>query len=186
MNRYLRARIRTTVWEAQRIRRLTQRRSYTQGSFGMTAEKGTDLKGKRLFRPWWITIESLANVKGMNVILHGPRPVPINRWTVLPYYSRWLSICFCVTLVPLLSIKSKVPNVIQYCPHVDLRLYDKKYMYDNVIVHIVSYVLYASFVVNNHIFMYEEFMKVCPSCPSSEDHYRLREMMFRRTKGVNI
>jgi hypothetical protein len=45
----------------------------------MTAEKGTDLKGKRLFRPRWITIESLANVKGMGVILHGLCPVPINR-----------------------------------------------------------------------------------------------------------
>jgi hypothetical protein len=50
-----------------------------QGTFGMIAEKGTDLKGKRLFRPRWITIESLANVKGMCVILHGLRPVPINR-----------------------------------------------------------------------------------------------------------
>jgi hypothetical protein len=28
------------------------------------AEKETDLKGKRLFRPRWITIELLANVKG--------------------------------------------------------------------------------------------------------------------------
>jgi hypothetical protein len=45
----------------------------------MIAEKGTDLKGKRLFRPRWIIIESLANVKGMGVILHGLRPVPINR-----------------------------------------------------------------------------------------------------------
>jgi hypothetical protein len=45
----------------------------------MTAEKGTNLKGKRTFRPRWITIESLANVKGMGVILHGLRPVPINR-----------------------------------------------------------------------------------------------------------
>jgi hypothetical protein len=45
----------------------------------MTAEKGTDLKGKRTFRPRWITIESLANVKGMSVILHGMCPVPINR-----------------------------------------------------------------------------------------------------------
>jgi hypothetical protein len=43
------------------------------------AERGTDLKGKRLLRPQWITIESLANVKGMSVILHGLRPVPINR-----------------------------------------------------------------------------------------------------------
>jgi hypothetical protein len=45
----------------------------------MTAEKGIDLKGKRPFIPRWITIESLANVKGMGVILHGLRPVPINR-----------------------------------------------------------------------------------------------------------
>jgi hypothetical protein len=43
------------------------------------AGKGTDLKGKRLFRPRWITIELLANVKGINVILHGLRLVPINR-----------------------------------------------------------------------------------------------------------
>jgi hypothetical protein len=67
-----------------------------------------------------------------------------------------------------------------------LRLYDKKYMYDNVVVHIVSYALHASFVVNNHIFMYEELMKVCPSCPRSEDHYNLKEIMLRRTKSINI
>jgi hypothetical protein len=45
----------------------------------MIAEKETDLKRKRLFRPWWITIELLTNVKGMGVILHGLRPMPINR-----------------------------------------------------------------------------------------------------------
>jgi hypothetical protein len=67
-----------------------------------------------------------------------------------------------------------------------LRLYDKKYMYDNVVVHIVSHALHASFVVNNHILMYEELMKVRPSCPPSEDHYNLREIMLQRTKGVNI
>jgi hypothetical protein len=43
------------------------------------AEKKTDLKGKRLFRPRWITIKLLTNVKGMSVTLHGLRPVPINR-----------------------------------------------------------------------------------------------------------
>jgi hypothetical protein len=42
-------------------------------------KKGTDLKGKRLFRPRWSTLKSLANVKGMDVILHGLCPVPINR-----------------------------------------------------------------------------------------------------------
>ena len=79
MNRYLRTRISTTVGEAQRIRRLTQRRSCKQESFGVIAEKETDLKMKRLFRPRWITIELLSNVKGMNVILYGLCPVPINR-----------------------------------------------------------------------------------------------------------
>jgi hypothetical protein len=148
MNRYLRTRIRTTVWEAQRIRRLTQSRSYAQGSFGMIGEKGTNLKGKRLFRPRWITIESLANVKGMGVILHGLRPVPINRWIVLPYCSRWLGICFCITLVPLLSIKSKVSNVIRYCSYVGLHLYNEKYMYDDaVVVHIIPYALH---IVGDH------------------------------------
>jgi hypothetical protein len=58
---------------------MEQSRSYAQGSFGMIAEKETYLKIKRLFRPRWITIELLTSVKGMGVILHVLRPVPINR-----------------------------------------------------------------------------------------------------------
>jgi hypothetical protein len=42
-------------------------------------KRGTDLKGKMLFRPRWITLKLLANVKGLDVILHGLCPVPINR-----------------------------------------------------------------------------------------------------------
>jgi hypothetical protein len=42
-------------------------------------KRGTDLKMKRQIRPRRITIELLANVKGMGVILHGLRPMPINR-----------------------------------------------------------------------------------------------------------
>jgi hypothetical protein len=36
-------------------------------------------------------------------------------------------------------------------------------IYDNVTVHIVSYVLHAPFVVNIYTYMYVEIMKVCPS-----------------------
>jgi hypothetical protein len=43
------------------------------------AEKGTDLKGKWLSNPHRIAYKSIINVKGMNVISHMPRPVPINR-----------------------------------------------------------------------------------------------------------
>jgi hypothetical protein len=39
----------------------------------------TDLKRKRLSRPRYITIELLSKAKGLDVILHGLRPVPINR-----------------------------------------------------------------------------------------------------------
>jgi hypothetical protein len=42
-------------------------------------KRGTDLKMKSQIRPRRITIELLINVKGINVILHGLRPVPINR-----------------------------------------------------------------------------------------------------------
>jgi hypothetical protein len=56
-----------------------QRRRCKQESFGVTAEGGTDLKTKRLFRPRQIIIELLSSVKGMNVILCGLCPAPINR-----------------------------------------------------------------------------------------------------------
>jgi hypothetical protein len=54
-------------------------RSYAQGSFGSMVKKGTDLKGKRLSSPRWVVHKSIVNIKGMNVILHRLRPVPINR-----------------------------------------------------------------------------------------------------------
>jgi hypothetical protein len=43
------------------------------------AEKETDLKMKSQIRPRRITIELLINVKGINVILHGLRPVPMRK-----------------------------------------------------------------------------------------------------------
>ena len=103
-----------TVWKARTIRRLTQRRSYAQGSFGITAEKRTDLKGKRLFRPRWITLESLANAKGMDIISHGLRPVSINRWTVLPYCSRWLVILLLRHACTFTFLRAKGTFVIWY------------------------------------------------------------------------
>jgi hypothetical protein len=45
----------------------------------MIAERETDLEIKRLFKPRWNTIELLANVKGMSIILHELCLVPINR-----------------------------------------------------------------------------------------------------------
>jgi hypothetical protein len=43
------------------------------------AEKGTDLKGKSLSSPHRVVHKSIINVKGMNVISHRLRHVPINR-----------------------------------------------------------------------------------------------------------
>jgi hypothetical protein len=47
-----------------------------------------------------------------------------------------------------------VPNVIQYCLYINLRSYTEKYIYDNVIVHIVFYALHVPFVVNIYTYMY--------------------------------
>jgi hypothetical protein len=43
------------------------------------AEKGTDLKGKRLSSPHRIVHKLIINIKGMNVISHMLCRVPINR-----------------------------------------------------------------------------------------------------------
>jgi hypothetical protein len=44
-----------------------------------TAQKGTDLKRKRLSSPHWVVHKSIENMKGMNVNLHRLCPMPINR-----------------------------------------------------------------------------------------------------------
>jgi hypothetical protein len=69
-------------------RRLLLLRSHAQESFVSIVEKGTDLKRKGLFSPYRFIYKSIINIKGMIVISHRPRPVPINRWTVPPYCSR--------------------------------------------------------------------------------------------------
>jgi hypothetical protein len=43
------------------------------------AEKGIDLKGKRLSGPHRIVYKLIINVEGMNVIFHRLHPMPINR-----------------------------------------------------------------------------------------------------------
>jgi hypothetical protein len=43
------------------------------------AEKGTDLKGKRLFSPHIVVYKPIVNMKDMNVISDMLRPVPLNR-----------------------------------------------------------------------------------------------------------
>jgi hypothetical protein len=58
---------------------MNQFRSYLWRSFGLAVENETDLKGKRLSSPRKIIPKSIVNVKGMDVILHRLRPVPINR-----------------------------------------------------------------------------------------------------------
>jgi hypothetical protein len=44
--------------------------------------------------------------------------------------------------------------------------------------------LYVSYDPTSY-YIYIEMMKVCPSRLLSEDHYILREIMFRRTKVFN-
>jgi hypothetical protein len=43
------------------------------------AENGTDLRRKRPSSPRHVVHKSIVNIKGINVILHRLRSVPINR-----------------------------------------------------------------------------------------------------------
>jgi hypothetical protein len=45
----------------------------------MVVEDETDLKGKRLLSPRQLAFWLIVNVRDMNVILFGLRPMPINR-----------------------------------------------------------------------------------------------------------
>jgi hypothetical protein len=45
----------------------------------LSGRKRNRLKGERLSSPRWIVLKSIINIKGMNVILHRLRLVPINK-----------------------------------------------------------------------------------------------------------
>jgi hypothetical protein len=60
---------------------------------------------KSQIKPRRIVIKLLSNVKGINVILHGLRPVPINRSVLFTLIGYTL---FHITYVHLLYINLKV------------------------------------------------------------------------------
>jgi hypothetical protein len=114
INRYLRTRIRATVWRSTKNTKVGTEPKLCVEELRDNGGKGNRLKDEKPIRPRRIIIELLINVKDINVILHGLRPVPINRWTVSPYCSRWLGIHFCATLV-LSLIQAEGTFVIYLC-----------------------------------------------------------------------
>jgi hypothetical protein len=136
-----------TIWKAWIGQRLNQFRSYAQGSFGSTTEKGTDLKGKRLFSPRWIIFKSIVNIKGINVILHTLRPVPINRWTVPPYCSHWLVFVRASRLdfYLLSSRRYKCNSILFLFIHDDII---KLYWWCYMIIYLIFHISYASSFIN--------------------------------------
>jgi hypothetical protein len=128
-------------------RRLLLLRSYAQRSFGSITEKGTDLKGESISSPHRFVYKSIVNVKGMTVISHRLRHVPINRWTVPRYCSDWLVLARASRLYfYLLSSWRYICNSILFL------LFHDNIMRMNwwclMIVHVVSYISYASRFIN--------------------------------------
>jgi hypothetical protein len=75
-----------------------------------------DLKEKRLLSPRQLALWSIVNVRDMNVILSRLRPMPINRWTVTMYCSRYIVIApVSLTFSP--SVKTKVSMKYKYYKH---------------------------------------------------------------------
>jgi hypothetical protein len=67
------------AWKAGLERRTEPAPKLRAREFRLIADKGTDLKGKRLSSPHRFVYKSIVNIKGMNVISRRLRPVPINR-----------------------------------------------------------------------------------------------------------
>jgi hypothetical protein len=127
--------------------RLPSLRSYAQGSFDLIAEKGTDLKGKRLSSHHRFFNKSIVNVKGITVISHRMCPAPINRWTVPPYCSRWLVLARAPLLYfYLLSSRRYICNSILFLFFHGNRIRMNWQCY--IIVHVISYISYASPFIN--------------------------------------
>ena len=143
------------------------------------AEKGTDLKGKRLSSPHRIVYKLIINVKGMNVISHRLRPVPIDRWTVphTIHADLYLLLRHACTFC-LLSSRRYFCNSILFLPFHD---YIKWINND-----IWLFILFSICHMLRLSLMYTVMMKVRPSWHSSKDRYILREIMLRRTKDINI
>jgi hypothetical protein len=137
-------------------------------------KRGTALKMKSQIRPRRIIIELLINVKGINVILHGLRPAPINRWTVLLYCSRWLGIRFLHHACTFTFHQSEGTFIICY------------YEFDNknklMIVSVLLFVFHIC-VLLHHL---SNLRRSFPSWPSSRIHYIRRDIMSLRTKDFYI
>jgi hypothetical protein len=82
----------------------------------------------------------------MNVISRGLRPMPINRRTVPPHCSHGHNICFYFTLEPLLFIKPKVSNVIQYCFYI-LMTIKWRWIYNAIWFFMSPFVFYTPFSI---------------------------------------
>jgi hypothetical protein len=80
MDRYLRTQVKSIHDEKSMIvTKVAVALKLRARELRLNAEKGTDLKGKRLFSPHRFIHKSIVNVKGMTVISHRLRPVSINR-----------------------------------------------------------------------------------------------------------
>jgi hypothetical protein len=75
MNRYLRTRVKSMIVTKVGVSPKLHARELRLNS----GKKRTDLKGKRLSSPHRFVYKSIVNIKGMDVISHRLRPVPINR-----------------------------------------------------------------------------------------------------------
>jgi hypothetical protein len=140
------------------------------------------LKRKRLLSPRQITFWLIVNVRDMNVILPRLRTMPINRWTVTPYCSRWLVITR-TSLSDFYLLSSRRYkcnlNIIDVCSW----LYNDSV--NNLMIQNDYSYPFLCFYMSMFIYLYFEMMKVRPSWASFEDHYILNEIMLRSTKVSN-
>jgi hypothetical protein len=79
MNRYLRTRTRTTIRRSTKNAKVGAEPKLCAGDLRRDGRKGNQLKREKAIQTSMDYYRVITNVKGMSVILHGLRPMPINR-----------------------------------------------------------------------------------------------------------
>ena len=87
------------------------------GKLRRDSTRGNRLKDKKTSGSSIDFHKPLTNVMDMDVILRGLRPASINRWTVLPYCSRWLGIRPLHHACTLAFLQTEGTFIICYCKY---------------------------------------------------------------------
>jgi hypothetical protein len=158
MNRYLRTRVKSMYdVKSMIVTKDGVAPKLRARELRLNSEKRNRLKGKRLSSPHRFVYKSIVNIKGMNVIFHRLRLVPINRWTVTRTVQAYLY-SFVRHACTFTFYQAEGTFVIQYCFCLS-RIIWWEWIKNVIWLFMLSLIFHMLLL----LLTYTAFMKACPS-----------------------